>query len=427
MASSADVVIIGAGAAGLTAARDLSDAGVRVLLLEARDRIGGRILTHHTPNYPVELGAEFIHGRRTETFELVKEAGLRVAEMKWKMARRKGNQWVQDDPMMHDVDKLFAKMRLDQPDQSFQEFLDHVDADPEIKRQGMRFVEGFHAADPRRISVHSLVINNQAEAEGDFDRQYRFADGYDSLVKSLSDRIHWKSCELKLNTTVTEIAWARGKVTLKTAAGPEFQARRAVLAVPLSLLKSGRLGFSPALREKEKALSLLEMGPVERVSLCFRGRFWEQKEELKDVSFVVTDDPDFPTWWSSNPLPFPMLTGWAAGPYAKALAGLTEEQRIDRALQSLGQILDLDAASLRSEFEQGFSHDWQSDPLSCGAYSYALVGGSRAGRDLGAPVADTLFFAGEATDSEGNNGTVHGAIASGKRVAREVLAADSRG
>lgn len=417
-------MIIGAGAAGLTAARDLSNAGVRVQLLEGRDRVGGRIFSHHTPNYPVELGAEFIHGRRTETFDLVKEAGLRVAEMKWRVARRKGNTWVQDDPIMHDVDEIFAKMRLDQPDQSFQEFLDHLDADPEIKKQGSRFVEGFHAADPRRISVHSLVINNEAETQADFSRQFRLADGYDSLVKSMSDAINWKSCELKLNTTATEIAWTKGRVTLKTAAGAQFQASRVVVTVPLSMLKCGRLRFTPALPEKEKAAELLEMGPVERVSLCFRSRFWEEeKEELKDVSMMFTDDPQFPAWWTSNPLPFPMLTGWAAGPYAKALAGLTEGQRIHRALQSLGEILDMDAASLRSEFEQGFSHDWQSDPFSCGAYSYALVGGSRAGRNLGEPVDDTLFFAGEATDSEGNNGTVHGAIASGKRVAREVLVA----
>jgi len=424
MSSPPDVVIIGAGAAGLAAARELSNAGVRVLLLEARNRIGGRILTHHTPDYPVELGAEFVHGRPLETFDLVRKAGIRLAEMKWKMARRRGNQWIEDDPIMDDVDQLFAKMRIDQPDQSFQEFLDHVDAHPEIKRQGMRFVEGFHAADPRRISVHSLVINNEAEAKADFNRQFRFADGYDSLVKSMSDDINWKSCDLKLNTTVTEIAWAKGKVTLKTAVEAKLHAPRAVVTVPLSLLKSGRLRFHPALPEKEKALQLLEMGPVERVSLCFRSRFWEEKEQLKDASFVFTDDPHFPTWWTSNPLPFPILTGWAAGRYAQALVGLTEKQRIVRALQSLGQILDMDEPNLRGEFEQGFSHDWQADPFSGGAYSYALVGGSHAGRDLATPVSSTLFFAGEGTDSEGNNGTVHGAIATGHHVAQEILAAE---
>src|SRR5215471_5907052 len=140
MNTSFDVVIIGAGASGLTAAGELSAAGLRVLLLEARNRIGGRILTHHLPNYPVELGAEFIHGRPPETFDLVKKAGLRVAEMRWKMARRKGNRWVEDDPILDDVEKLSALMRTDEPDQSFQEFIDHVDAGPEMKRQGMRFV-----------------------------------------------------------------------------------------------------------------------------------------------------------------------------------------------------------------------------------------------------------------------------------------------
>lgn len=420
----ADIVIIGAGASGLTAARELSTAGLRVLLLEARDRVGGRILTHHLPNYPVEFGAEFIHGRPRETFEMVEKAGLRVAEMKWKMARRKGNQWVEDDPIMDDVEKLFSLMNMDQPDQSFQEFLDHVDADPEIKRQGMRFVEGFHAADPQLISVHSLVINNEAEQREDFNRQFRFADGYDSLVKSMSNSIDRKSCDLKLNTVVTEVAWEKGKVTLKTSSGGEFQAPRAIVTVPLSLLKTGRIRFQPALPEKEKAWQLLEMGPVERVSLCFHNPFWEQQEALKGVSFLFTDDPHFPTWWTSNPLPFPMLTGWAAGRNAKALAGLTEEQRVNRALESLAQILDTDPARLGGELEHGFSHDWQADPFSCGAYSYAATGGSGAGSELGRPVAETLFFAGEATESRGDNGTVHGAIASGKRAAREVLKAN---
>ena len=422
MKSLPDVVIIGAGAAGLTAALELSNAGMRVLLLEGRDRIGGRIFTHLTADYPVELGAEFVHGRPPETFELVKKSGLRVAEMKWKMARRKGNEWVEDDPIMEDADRLFAKMSLDEPDQSFQEFMERVDAKPEIKEQGMRFVEGFHAADPRLIGVHTLVINSQREAEEDFSRQFRFAEGYDTLVKSLSDGINWKSCELQLNTEVTEVDWKAGKVTLKTRAGGEFQAPRAIVTVPLSLLKAGRIKFSPALPEKESAMQKLEMGPVERVTLCFRRKFWEEREQLQGVSFIFSDDPHFPAWWASNPLPFPILTGWAAGRYAEALAGLTEEERVARALKSLSGILDMDAAELRGEFQNGFSHDWQADPFSCGAYSYAGVGGSHAGSDLGKPVSATLFFAGEATESRGDNGTVHGAIASGKRVAQEILA-----
>ncbi len=81
----------------------------------------------------------------------------------------------------------------------------------------------------------------------------------------------------------------------------------------------------------------------------------------------------------------------------------------------------MDIARLQGELESGFTHNWQADPFSRGAYSYALVGGSNAGAELGAAVDKTLFFAGEATDSSGHNGTVHGAIASGKRAAKEVL------
>lgn len=423
MAPSSDVIIIGAGASGLMAARDLSNAGVRVLLLEARNRIGGRILTHHTPNYPVELGAEFIHGRRTETFDLARKAGLPMAEMKWKVARRKGNRWVDDDPLLEDVDKLFSMMTTDGPDQSFQEFMDQVDADPEIKQHGLSFVQGFHAADPRRISVHSLIISNEEEERVDGDHQFRVADGYDTVVRAISDSINWTSCHLQLNAEVKEIAWQKGRVLLKTSAEAEFQAPRAIVTIPLSLLQAGKVRFHPALPEKERAMRGLEMGPVLRVSLCFRNRFWEEQERLKDVSFVFSDDPDFPTWWTSKPLPFPLLTGWAAGPYAKRLAGLTEEQRVNRALESLARILDVDIQRLRGELQGGLSHDWEADPFSCGAYSYALVGGSNAASDLAKPVSETLFFAGEATRSQGDNATVHGAIASGICVAKEVIKA----
>jgi len=415
------VAIIGAGVAGLTAARELSGAGMHVLLLEGRDRIGGRIFTHHTSEYPVELGAEFIHGRPPEIFDLVKEGRLRVAEMKWKVARRKGNRWIENDQIMGAVEQLFFKISTDEPDQSFQQFIDRVDPNPEVKDQALRFVEGFHAADPRRISVHSLVKSNTADEKIDGDRQFRFEQGYDLLVKSISESINWKPCELRLNTPITEVEWKPGKVVLKTSTGAEFQAQRAIVTVPLGVLKAGSIRFSPALREKEKTLQRLETGPVIRASLCFRSKFWEEQERFHDVSFLFTDDPQFPTWWTSNPLPFPILTGWAAGHHAKALINLSAEQVVHRALESLARIFDMDIASLERELRAGFTHDWEVDPFSCGAYSYPLVGGSDAGRELESPLCSTLFFAGEATDSEGHNGTVHGAIASGLRVAKAVV------
>jgi monoamine oxidase len=422
----ADVLIVGAGAAGLSAARELSAAGRRVLLLEGRNRIGGRILTHYTADYPVELGAEFVHGRPPEIFRIVQQAGLELAELEWNVLRGKEGRWYDTGEVMSGMDELFEKMSTDQPDQSFQEFLDQQDAEPEVKEQALGFVEGFHAADPSRIGVHSLVKNNAAEEEEDGGHQFRFAHGYETLVKSLSGHIHWKCCNLHLNTTIEEIQWKPGETLVKTSSGAEFRAPRSIITVPLGVLKSDGIRFSPRLAEKEKALQGLEMGPVIRASLCFRDKFWESEPRFKDVSFLFTDDPYFPTWWTSNPLPFPILTGWAAGHYARQLAKLSTDEVVQRAVGSLASIFAMDSENLRRELQAGFAHDWQSDPFSCGAYSYAVVGGSNAGRGLGAPIANTLFFAGEATDADGHNGTVHGAIASGKRAAKELLASDQR-
>lgn len=426
MTPSADVLIIGAGVAGLTAAGELSSRGLRVLLLEGRDRIGGRILTDQSNPFPVELGAEFVHGHPKEIFELVKQAKIPVAQLEWNVLRRGNGRRYEAHEVMSGMDELFEQMSRssDRPDQSFQQFLDSTKADPAVKEQAGNFVEGFHAADPRRVSVHALIASTRADEEVDGDRQFRFPEGYDSLLKSISDRIDWKFCDLRLKTRVTEIEWRPGDVRTRESSGEEFRAPRAIVTIPLGALKTGGIRFTPELTEKKKALDCLEMGPVVRASLCFREKFWEALPRFKDVSFLFTDDRRFPTWWTSNPLPFPILTGWAAGHYARALANLTHDQVINRALESLSGIFEMEIIRLRGLLQAGFTHDWQADPFSCGAYSYALVGGSGAARDLAEPISGTLFFAGEATNFQGHNGTVHGAIASGKRVAKEIFAAD---
>lgn len=418
-----DVLIIGAGVAGLTAASELSSRGMRVLLLEGRDRTGGRILTDRTNPYPVELGAEFVHGRPKETFELVKQGKMQTTQLEWNVLRRGNGRWYDAHEVMSGMDELFEEMSrcADRPDHSFQQFLDSVKADPAVKEQAANFVEGFHAADPRRVSVHALIASTKADEEVDGDRQFRFPGGYDSLVKSISDRIDWKSCELCLSTQITEIEWRPGDVRVKSSSGHEFRAPRLIMTIPLGVLKAGGLRFRPELKEKQKALDCLEMGPVVRASLCFREKFWEALPRFKDVSFLFTDDLRFPTWWTSNPLPFPILTGWAAGHYARALANLTHDEVINRALEALSGIFEMEIIRLRGLLQAGFTHDWDADPFSCGAYSYAVVGGCGAARELAEPISGTLFFAGEATNFHGHNGTVHGAIASGRRAAKEVL------
>ena len=419
MTAPPEVVIIGAGVAGLTAARELSTAGVRVLVLEARDRLGGRVMTHHAADGPVELGAEFVHGAFPEIMGLVQEAGLRLGEVGRGAPRRTAGRVAAD--YFSAMDRLLGLASPGAADESFQQLVERVNVEPEIKAQALRLVEGYHAADPARMSVQSLIRNTAADERPGGDRQFRFAEGYDSLVTAISQRIDRRLCDVQYNVVATAVEWQQKRVLIRTAAGAEFTAPRAIVTVPLGVLKAGAIHFTPALKGKEQALSALEMGAVARVSLCFESEVWATQDRLSSDRFLLTGDPPFPAWWVSRPQPFPVVTGWAGGPHARALAGLSDAQRVRVALDALTVVLGMDPVRLHEGLRGGFSHDWQADPFSRGAYSYAAVGGSVAGEELGAPLDATLFFAGEATESDGQNATVHGAIASAQRVVREVL------
>jgi monoamine oxidase len=424
MNDAADVLIIGGGAAGLAAAGQLTRAGLRIMLLEARDRLGGRILTRYHAGYPVELGAEFVHGRPEEIFGLAAGAAVPIVRVEGEFRRKsRGSLDGSRDEaghLMGEVEKLFAKLPNDELDQSFQHYLDRSGASEEGKQQASRYVQGFHAADASLISVLSILRDYQAQEANDGDHQFRIPAGYDHLVRGMAELMELSRADVLLNSVVKEIVWQPGKAVVRTA-DAEFLAERAIITLPLGVLRAHSVVFAPALKEKQHAIQFLEMGPVIRVSLCCKEKFWEQQKEMVDLGFLFTDDPQFPTWWTSNPLPYPILTGWAAGPCALQLKGLGLQEIIDQAVQSLARITGFDLGTLQGQITGAYTHDWQADPFSRGGYSYAAVGGIDAARALGAPVAETLYFAGEATDSDGRNGTVHGAIASGERAAREVL------
>jgi monoamine oxidase len=423
--SGTDVIVVGAGVAGLTVARDLTATGLRVLLLEARGRLGGRVMTHHTPDGPVELGAEFVHGAVEEVLGVAARAGLPLRETDRSAAPEPRDGSSPRTDFFSAIDTLLAHASGGD-DESFQHLVDRVDVDAATKARALGLVEGYHAADPAKISVQALLDNTAADERPGAERQFRFVRGYDGLVTALFEQTVRELCTVQFGAVVTAIVWRQGHAVVRTGAGAEFTAPQVVVTVPLGVLKAGAIDFSPRLPGKEDALRRLEMGAAARVSLQFEDEAWAGRDAFLRDGFLFTGEPPFPVWWISHPAPCPIVTGWAGGRHALALATLRETERVGAALEGLGAALGESASRLRGELRGGFCHDWLSDPFARGAYSYAGVGGRHAGTELSAPVDSTLFFAGEATQSDGRNGTVHGAIASGQRAAQQALVASGR-
>jgi len=184
----------------------------------------------------------------------------------------------------------------------------------------------------------------------------------------------------------------------------------------------GAVRFEPPLDAKNSALKGLASGAVLKLSLRFRKAFWEDLEggRYRDAAFFHSADTPFPTFWTTLPLRAPLLTAWIGGPRAARLSSASEAEIVRQALESLSTVF---AGRPPSEFEleAAYVHNWQNDPFARGAYSYPVVGGFGARSELAAPLEDTLFFAGEATDTQGEAATVTGALETGDRAARELI------
>jgi len=434
-----EVVVIGAGVAGLACAKVLCEAGFRVMILEARNRIGGRIWTVHPSltDAPVELGAEFIHGLPQEVWQIVKGADLPTHELtgnRWRLEQARlapmSGSWDQ-------IDRIFRRIDGSAPDQSFQEFLEKTcgDLPQHTRNEAAAYVESFHACDASRISAHALARWHRSDQEIQGHRGFRFPDGYEGLVAALAAASKPDLLTVRLNTVVTEIAWTPSTVEV-TAQSPgqlqpaNLRADAAVITLPLGVLQApvgtdGAVRFRPELTEKVDALKHLKMGAAIRLVLCFRHCFWTDPKlmpsPMLDMSFLSSPEELFPAWWSSASAGTAMLTGWSGGVRAEQLSGHGNAVIMERGLEVLHHIFGVPLKTLRDLLQESFVHDWQSDPYSRGAYSYPLADSKDAARRLAAPAGNTLFFAGEATDFSGHNGTVHGAIASGQRAAAELL------
>lgn len=441
----ADIVIIGAGVAGLAAARVLAPTGLTLQVLEARNRIGGRIFTRHDPALPIpiDLGAEFIHGTPAELWQIINAAGLPIHAITGASYWKRHGMLAPAAQIWEQVDTIFSY--LDQragQDISFDAFLATLQLDPtvwgEAQELATAFVEGFNAARSDRISIQTLGGDTQ---EGE---QFRVLSGYDQVVHWLQTGINPANAVIHCNTIVSSIEWRQGTVEVQAHSSTgkplaPFRAKCAIITLPLGVLQAtgdqvGSVQFIPLLAEKRAAAQRIEMGQVLKIILRFRERFWENTSPqqngdphaLTQVKFLHAPTAAIPTWWTAHPILVPLLTGWAGGPAATRLTNLDEPELLDQALDSLALLFGHNRQVLEGLLSAWYVHNWQTDPFSRGAYSYRPVGGLDMPAILAQPVADTLFFAGEATSSAGQEATVHGAIASGRRAAREVLQQLSR-
>jgi len=430
-----DVLVLGAGIAGLAAARSLAAAGQRVALIEARDRIGGRIFTDRISRnagepVSIELGAEFIHGLPPVTWDLIKEANLSTYELDGTQLSfaRGGFQSSSEDygEAVSVIDGMMAWLER-QPrgtDVTFAQYLDLAGIDGSRRRRATAYVEGFNAADGRVIGVAALVAQQRAEDKVHSDRLFHVEAGYHALPAFLSDRFRAAGGTLLLSHPVRRVRWSQNAVAVSgvNAGGESFElhAERAIVTLPLGVLQAGTVEFEPAPQEIWSNAARMAMGPVVRISLLFDAKFWQQA-----LSFLLTRDEVPSAWWTPMPNSAPLITGWAGGAKAAALTqriGARADWRalLEESLGTLSRMYGIAAQELHSRLISWHTHDWQADPYSRGAYSYAPAGALNASANMTLPVADTLFFAGEHTDTTGHWGTVHGALGSGLRAAAQL-------
>ena len=434
-----DVIILGAGMAGLAAARNLAEAGKHVLVLEARNRVGGRVYTERiSEGTLIEHGAEFIHGRAPELWSLIEESGLQAVERTGSMLREeepgKGlttDEEDGDNDLFNTLDQLIDFESEDLP---FAEWL-HESTTPPWQRDALTgYVEGFNAADARRISTKALGEQQKAEHAIEGDRAWHLSAGYSQLAQHLARQARDAGAEIHLDCEVDAIRWWPGQVVVSHRHG-DLRAPRCLITLPLGVLQAANASAPHSVRIEPEPLALFEarrlvMGHVVRFTMVFRERWWEHSsapnpEALQTLHFVIAGGRMPPVWWTRHPEreDLPTLVGWSGGPQSEALRTKTEAELTVIACHELAELFSLPKEAIRASLLSLHTYDWSGDPFALGAYSYVPAGALDASANMTIPEANTLYFAGEHTDTAGNWGTVHAALGSGLRAASQILKA----
>lgn len=418
-----EIIIIGAGASGLMAARELARSGKKITILEARERIGGRILplTEKDFGYPAQGGAEFVHGAAPVTKALIQEAGLTFipeADDGEVWATRNGPLSLHKS-FIEGNEILKEKLEKLEGDISIAEFLDtHFGTEEHaaLRNSILKMVEGYEAADPRRVSTLTL--------KGDwFGKKYHadgwIKEGYGGLLNFLKKECEQSGVKIILKAPVMSIDSTFGKVSVKTDE-KTYEADKVIVTAPLPALKN--IKFIPDISEKMALVPKIGFGSAIKLLIKFKSQWWKHAtaNDLSKLSFALCND-DFTAWWTQYPLETNVMVGWMAGPNVEKNKELSEEQLLNLGLLALTNMFSLDKDFLKNEIETWKVINWSSDPYALGAYSYTAMDTADSYEKLAEPINDTIFFAGEALYAGEETATVEGALGSGKDVAAKIL------
>lgn len=415
------IVIIGAGAAGLMAARELLLAGRKVTVLEARDRCGGRIqpLPAAEFGYPAEAGAEFVHGEAPVTRRLLRESGLSLLSIEGPQWRFDDGKFSQASSQDADAAELHEALQELKDDLTIAQFLRRRFAGPKydrLRNSIERMVEGYDAADPERASTLAL---REEWMDGGRSTQARIAGGYGALVDFLTAECRNHGVAIHLGSAVSAIEAGNSRAVVRCTNGEAHECDAVVLTVPLPVLEG--IVLPPTERERVAAAADIGFGNVIKILLRFEARWWiERRMDLADLTFLLSD-AKIPVWWTQHPADLPVLTGWFGGPKTEAMASLGEPELIETGISSLAEIFGFEPKQLMRKLVAARTINWAHDPLARGAYSYATPQTRAAQAALSRNDGRAVFFSGEALYRGRDMGTVEAALASGLETARTLI------
>lgn len=411
------IIIIGAGAAGLMAGYVLADK-MQVVILEAQNRIGGRMHSIEKNGKIIEAGAEFVHGNLPVTLGLLKDAGIAVTEVHGNMYRYKNGSLQEQTEMIEGWDTLLEKMQALEHDMTLLEFLDeHYPGTSEIRQEVINYAEGFDLADTGKVSVKSLCEEWTKEDE----ENYRIPSGCIALTEYLTAELIKKGGKIHTGTHVTGVKQTDKGMKAICSDALEFYADMMLITIPVNALAGtnphAAIAFDPPIPAYQQAAADIGFGEVIKIVIEFKEPFWPE-----EGGFFISNQ-SFRTWWTMLPGEKNTLTGWAGSNAAKALQGLSEEAFLQEAYYSLSNIFNVPAAAVKDATVHYYISNPQKERFIGGGYSYSTPQSFSARVLLNTPINDRLFFAGEALYTGEHPGTVEAALVSGKDAAEKIAGA----